>query len=192
MAKGSDAIPQVVDDYIRTARTKPGEFLFAAPCRQGSGLSTRQYARLVGAWIRGVGLDPRIFGSHSLRRAKATLIYRHTGNLCAVQLLLGKAPFVTSASRSMTLWRRPNKSTGDANRHSPAPAIVGHIVIRSPAPASRCGESCSHRGHHLVAETDPCRAESVAVAAEWIASPKVRGDARNRDNAWSQTRSEGR
>ena len=49
----------------------------------------RQYARLVGDWIRGIGLDPCQFGTHSLRRTKATLIYRRTGNLRAVQLLLG-------------------------------------------------------------------------------------------------------
>src|SRR5450631_116711 len=55
----------------------------------GRGLSTRQYARLVGDWIRAIGLDPCMFGTHSLRRTKATLIYRRTGNLRAVQLLLG-------------------------------------------------------------------------------------------------------
>jgi len=80
---------QAVDDYIRAADKKPGDFLFAAPRRPGRGLSTRQYARLVGNWIRGIGLDPCRFGTHSLRRTKATLIYRRTGNLRAVQLLLG-------------------------------------------------------------------------------------------------------
>jgi integrase len=80
---------QAVDDYIRQADKRPGEFLFAAPRRPGHGLSTRQYARLVGDWIRGVGLDPRMYGTHSLRRTKATLIYRRTGNLRAVHLLLG-------------------------------------------------------------------------------------------------------
>ena len=52
-------------------------------------ITTRQYARLVSEWIGSVGLDPRLFGTHSLRRTKATLIYRRTGNLRAVQLLLG-------------------------------------------------------------------------------------------------------
>jgi integrase len=52
-------------------------------------MTTRQYARLVSDWICSVGLDPRLFGTHSLRRTKATLIYRRTGNLRAVQLLLG-------------------------------------------------------------------------------------------------------
>jgi integrase len=52
-------------------------------------LSTRQYARLVSKWVRGIGLDKSKFATHSLRRTKATLIYRRTGNLRAVQLLLG-------------------------------------------------------------------------------------------------------
>src|SRR6266436_2633152 len=48
-----------------------------------------QYSRLVCEWISNIGLDPHLFGTHSLRRTKATLIYRRTGNLRAVQLLLG-------------------------------------------------------------------------------------------------------
>ena len=52
-------------------------------------MTTRQYARLVCEWIASIGLDPLLFGTHSLRRTKATLIYRRTGNLRAVQLLLG-------------------------------------------------------------------------------------------------------
>ena len=55
----------------------------------GRCLTTRQYARLLSIWITGIGLDPRLFGTHSLRRTKATLIYRRTGNLRAVELLLG-------------------------------------------------------------------------------------------------------
>jgi integrase len=51
-------------------------------------MSTRQYARLVSRWIASIGLNPSFFGTHSLRRTKATLIYRRTGNLRAVQLLL--------------------------------------------------------------------------------------------------------
>ena len=52
-------------------------------------LSTRQYARLVRDWVSAIGLDPSGYGTHSLRRTKAALIYRKTGNLRAVQLLLG-------------------------------------------------------------------------------------------------------
>ena len=52
-------------------------------------MTARQYGRLVSDWLIGIGLDPHLYGTHSLRRTKATLIYRRTGNLRAVQLLLG-------------------------------------------------------------------------------------------------------
>ena len=54
-------------------------------------LSTRQYARIVNQWVASIGLDPHKYGTHSLRRTKAALIYRKTGNLRALQLLLGHA-----------------------------------------------------------------------------------------------------
>jgi integrase len=75
---------QAVDDY-----KKPGEFMFTGRSGSGRSITTRQYARLVSEWIASIGLDPHLFGTHSLRRTKATLIYRRTGNLRAVQLLLG-------------------------------------------------------------------------------------------------------
>src|ERR1700760_4356788 len=84
----SEQTREAVDDYIRATRKKPGEFLFTSRRYPGSSLTTRQYARLVSGWIAGIGLDPALYGTHSLRRTKATLIYRKTGNLRAVQLLL--------------------------------------------------------------------------------------------------------
>ena len=48
-----------------------------------------QYSRIVGSWVGSIGLDPAPYGTHTLRRTKATLIYRRTRNLRAVQLLLG-------------------------------------------------------------------------------------------------------
>jgi integrase len=53
-------------------------------------LSTRLYSRIVGSWVESIGQDPPAYGTHSLRRTKATLIYRRTRNLRAVQLLLGR------------------------------------------------------------------------------------------------------
>ena len=79
---------QAIDDYIRLVGKKSGEFLFTGR-RPGQGITTRQYARLLSDWLIGVGLDPHVYGTHSPRRTKATLIYRRTGNLRAVQLLLG-------------------------------------------------------------------------------------------------------
>jgi integrase len=80
---------QAIDDYLRLTSKRSGEFLFTGRGGCGRSITTRQYARLVSEWVASVGLDPRLFGTHSLRRTKATLIYRRTGNLRAVQLLLG-------------------------------------------------------------------------------------------------------
>jgi integrase len=80
---------QAVDDYLKAARKKPGDFLFTGRSGPRRCMSTRQYARLVSEWVASIGLDPNLFGTHSLRRTKATLIYRRTGNLRAVQFLLG-------------------------------------------------------------------------------------------------------
>jgi len=80
---------QAVEDYLRASGKKPGEFLFSGRRQGDHCMTTRQYARLAAEWIGSIGLDPRLFGTHSLRRTKATLIYRRTGNLRAVQLLLG-------------------------------------------------------------------------------------------------------
>jgi integrase len=79
---------QAVDDYLRLTGRKSGDYLFTSRQRTGH-ITTRQYARLLSQWIADIGLDPHLFGTHSLRRTKATLIYRRTGNLRAVQLLLG-------------------------------------------------------------------------------------------------------
>jgi integrase len=79
---------QAVDDYLRVTGKKSGDYLFTGRRLTGH-ITTRQYARLLSRWIADIGLDPHLFGTHSLRRTKATLIYRRTGNLRAVQLLLG-------------------------------------------------------------------------------------------------------
>lgn len=51
--------------------------------------STGQCARLVDEWVGAVGLNLLEYGTHSMRRTKASLIYKATGNLRAVQILLG-------------------------------------------------------------------------------------------------------
>lgn len=78
-----------VDAYLRANGRHASGFLF--PGRGGATphMSTRQYARLLDSWLRQIGLDPALYGTHSLRRTKATLIYKRTGNLRAVQILLG-------------------------------------------------------------------------------------------------------
>jgi integrase len=75
--------------WIATAHLKPEQFLFPSRVSESPHLSTRQYSRIVGAWVGSIGLDRAAYGTHTLRRTKATLIYRRTRNLRAVQLLLG-------------------------------------------------------------------------------------------------------
>jgi integrase len=79
---------QAIDDYLAKSRPTPRVYLFRGR-RCDHHLTPRQYARLLAEWLSLIGLDPSLFGTHSLRRTKATLIYRKTGNLRAVQLLLG-------------------------------------------------------------------------------------------------------
>lgn len=75
--------------WIEKAGLAPEEFLFPSRLHGSPHVSTRQYARIVKHWVTSAGLDPAAYGMHSMRRTKATLIYKRTKNLRAVQLLLG-------------------------------------------------------------------------------------------------------
>ncbi|MER9559810.1 tyrosine-type recombinase/integrase [Mesorhizobium sp. M0323] len=64
-------------------------FRAGSTAQRAAHLSTRQYARLVDEWVAAIGLRPQEYGTHSLRRTKASIIYKATGNLRAIQILLG-------------------------------------------------------------------------------------------------------
>jgi integrase len=64
-------------------------FIFPSRVNYIGHLSTRQYARLVDEWAGAVGLDVCEYGTHSMRRTRASFIYKATGNLRAIQILLG-------------------------------------------------------------------------------------------------------
>tara|TARA_R110002049_G_scaffold35037_7_gene113448 strand:- start:542 stop:1177 length:636 start_codon:yes stop_codon:yes gene_type:complete len=76
-------------DWIQLAQLRSEDFLFPSRINSAKPLSTRQYARIVKAWVTEIGLDASMYGTHTMRRTKASLIYRRTKNLRAVQLLLG-------------------------------------------------------------------------------------------------------
>ncbi len=82
---------EVISKWIRHAALGSTTYLFPSRMNHSIHLSTRQYARIVESWVAGIGLDFTAYGTHSLRRTKASLIYRRTKNLRAVQLLLGHA-----------------------------------------------------------------------------------------------------
>jgi integrase len=74
--------------WIRSSGRNPEDYLFPSRLHASPHPSTRQYARIVRRWVREIGLNPAVYGTHTLRRTKASLIYRRTKNLRAVQLLL--------------------------------------------------------------------------------------------------------
>ncbi len=85
----SENTRRIVLEWVMSPSMRGCGFLFPSRFHGSPHLSTRQYARLVREWVAAIGLDPTAYGTHSLRRTKAALIYRKTGNLRAVQLLLG-------------------------------------------------------------------------------------------------------
>ena len=85
----TQATREAVQTWIKQAGLRSDNFLFPSRIHRSPHLGTRQYARILDGWVEELGLDPADYGTHSMRRTKATLIYRRTGNLRAVQLLLG-------------------------------------------------------------------------------------------------------
>lgn len=85
----TDQTRAALTDWAELARLSLNDYVFTSRIHSSTHISTRQYSRHVKRWVEMIGLDPTIYGTHSLRRTKATLIYRRTKNLCAVQLLLG-------------------------------------------------------------------------------------------------------
>ncbi len=75
--------------WIEKAGLSLDDYLFPSRIRARPHISARHYCRIVKGWVRAVGLDAAGYATHSLRRTKATLIYRRTHNLRAIQLLLG-------------------------------------------------------------------------------------------------------
>ena len=85
----TDPTRQAVDGWIAEKELRPPHYLFPSRVGYSPHLSRRQYASIVDGWVAEIGLDPTLYGTHSLRRTKASLIYRRTKNIRAVQLLLG-------------------------------------------------------------------------------------------------------
>jgi integrase len=80
---------KAVTEWIEDAGLVGTDYLFPSRIHKSQHLSTRQYSRMFSSWVAAIGLDPTSYGTHSMRRTKATLLYRRTKNLRAIQLLLG-------------------------------------------------------------------------------------------------------
>jgi site-specific recombinase XerC len=84
-----DTARKTMRAWLERRRGTLDDYVFPSRNDYMGHMSTRQYARLVHEWVAGIGLQPQEYGTHSLRRTKASIIYKATGNLRAVQLLLG-------------------------------------------------------------------------------------------------------
>ena len=87
---------QSIERLIVAVQSLRDGYLFRSRAHGQLHISSRQYARIVHRWISNIGFDDRGFGTHSLRRTKVAQLYRKTGNLRAVQLLLGHAKIETT------------------------------------------------------------------------------------------------
>ena len=85
----TDATREALTAWLNLRGRRDDDWLFPSRSRPGHHISTRQYARLVDRWVAMIDLEPRAYGTHSLRRTKVALVYKKTGNLRACQLLLG-------------------------------------------------------------------------------------------------------
>lgn len=140
-----------IADWSRQAQLASASYLF--PGRAAGDLSTRQYARIVESWVTDIGLDRNSYGTHSMRRTKASLIYRRTKNLRAVQILLGHTKLEstvrylgievedalemaeqTEAKRTQLLDRRPQGHTSG-----------GRFRPKADIRLSACSGPCSAR-----------------------------------------------
>src|SRR3984893_1289776 len=121
-----------VQDWLSSLGARSGRYLFPSRFRKRSHISTRQYARIVHGWVASAGLDSSAYGTHSMRRTKPAQIYKKTGNLRAVQLLLGHTKLESTVrylgievrTRSASQSRRscePIRSCGLAGPAGPQP-----------------------------------------------------------------------
>lgn len=97
---------QSVAAWISARRLKLSDYLFPSRPHGSEHLSTRQCARIVHRWVASIGLDAAAYGTHTMRRTKASLISRRTKNLRTVQLLLGRTKLDYVPRRTMSRGAR--------------------------------------------------------------------------------------
>ena len=109
-----------VTAWIKEAKLVNDDFLFPSRVHESPHLGTRQYARILNSWIEEIGLDPTAYGTHTIRRTKASLIYRRTktSELCNYfwDIPNLKALFGTLALRSKMLWNSRSRRKFELNR----------------------------------------------------------------------------
>lgn len=80
---------QSITQWFVAGGLPASDYLFPSPRKEGKPISYSYYSKIIRSWARALGYDESMYGTHSMRRTKATLIYARTKNIRAVQLLLG-------------------------------------------------------------------------------------------------------
>ena len=142
-----------VSAWLEKSHLRGDQFLFPSRVARSPHVSTRQYARIVHHWAESAGLDSSAYGTHSMRRTKATLIYKRTKNLRAIQLLLGhsKLDYLPRRTMSRSICKRQwpgmhmhfaghrwlsykplrNESSGSSGRYRPGLPSGGFVLSRT-------------------------------------------------------------
>src|SRR5450755_4328188 len=149
-------------------------YLFPSRLHASPHISTRQYARLVHRWVESIGLESGFYGTHSMRRTKAAQIYRKTGNLRAVQLLLGHTKLESTVrylgievddalnmAEQIELNRRPPAST----------PVVPFVPIAAVRAMSALGPKADSPSHAFGA--GPCPFKCLLKRRSLSARPRV-------------------
>ena len=154
-----------VASWVEKAQLRGDQHLFPSRVASSPHVSTRQYARIVHCWVREAGLDSSAYGTHSMRRTKATLIYKRTKNLRAVQLLLGHMKL-----ESTVCYLGIEVDEGDS------PLAAEDHVVRTQVPVTDGPLIAAKRGcrGRVVEVPDQCRG-----AADSSVGEPVGGDARH-------------
>jgi len=129
----TDQTREAVEAWIAKAQINPGQFLFPSRLTQSPHISTRQYARIVKSWVALIGLNPSDYGTHSLCRTKATLIYKRRTSVpcnCCSGIPSSKAQSGISALRSMTSLRCRSKLKSECNGRK---RLRGAVAVRPRA-----------------------------------------------------------
>jgi integrase len=119
-----------VSAWIDKAHLRSEQYLFPSRLAKSDHVSTRQYARIVQHWVAAAGLDPSAYGTHSMRRTKATLIYKRGRSSCSSAIPSWRARCATSASRSMTRWRSRSRRKSRQPLAVVAPKRLRPLTVR--------------------------------------------------------------
>ena len=144
-----------VSAWVEAANLRPEHYLFPSRLAVSPHVSTRQYARIVHQWVAAIGLDSTVYGTHTMRRTKATLIYKRTKNLRAVQLLPAipswRVRFDTLGSRSMTRSRsRSRLKSSDASLRSHGDQVRPPFATPSSGSRGRRSLAVRHRSLPMI------------------------------------------